>query len=271
MIGMHRGLVETLKNRLSTLFLCSRRWTIQLASLLVINSYFFPWLKRIPCFSLHCWSCPLSVFSCPLGALQSFAASHLIPLYTIGFLGLTGLLSGRLNCGWFCPFGLLQDLLYKMGVPKLKLNNRFGWARYMVLVFLVGIIPFFTLEDWFCRLCPAGTLGAGIPIILSDSLVRQLIGGMFVLKIAILAVFLVAMVFTKRPFCRFICPLGAIYSIFGYFTRFRLKVDLNKCIKCNRCQKVCPVDIKIYENPANSQCIRCLDCIKVCPVSAIKL
>ena len=268
---MHRNPVGIVTNWLGVLLLRSRRWTIQLGSFVVINSYFFPWLKRIPCSGLNCYACPAAVFACPIGALQQFAVIHQVPLYTLGILGLIGSLTGRLNCGWLCPFGLLQDCLHRIKVPKLRLSNRFGWIRYVVLVLLVGIIPYFTLETWFSKLCPMGTLEAGIPIIATNTDLRQSIGGMFALKIVILVLFLVWMVFTRRPFCRFACPLGAIYSLFNRFSSLQIKVDLDKCIECDRCQEVCPTDIKIYRDARSSQCIRCLDCIKACPVSAITL
>lgn len=271
MIFMHRDPVGIVFNRLGDLLLRSRRWAIQLGSLLAVNSYFLPWLKRIPCSGLNCYACPAAVFACPVGSLQQFAITHQIPLYTIGILGVVGTLTGRLNCGWFCPFGFLQDWLHKIKTPKLRLSNRFGWIRYVVLVLLVGVIPFITLEAWFSNLCPVGTLEAAIPIIATTAEFRALVGGMFAIKIGVLAVFLVSMVFIRRPFCRFVCPLGAIYSLFNRFSSLQIKVDAAKCTQCNKCQEVCPTEIKIYRDTRSSQCIRCLDCVKACPDSAIML
>ena len=256
-------------NWLVSLLFRSKREIIQAGSFLVLNSYFLPWLKRIPCLSLNCHACPLAVFGCPIGALQHFGSIHHFPFYTLGILGIVGSLVGRLQCAWFCPFGFLQELLYKAKVPKLSLGNNWSWIRYLVLVILVGLIPFFTMESWFCKLCPAGALEAGIPLILIEPELQQQIGWLFGLKIAILISFLSWMLFTKRPFCRFVCPLGAIYSLFNRFSALHLKVDQAKCEKCNLCQQVCPMDIRIYENPDSTQCIRCLECIEACPLGAI--
>jgi ferredoxin-type protein NapH len=271
MILVHRDPVGIATNWFGSLLLRSQRWVIQLVSLVITNAYFFPGLKRIPCVTLNCYSCPAAIFACPIGVLQNTAISRMLPLYTLGILGLMGSLFGRLSCGWFCPFGFLQDLLHKIKVPKWRLSNRWGWTRYAVLVVLVGLIPYLTLETWFSKLCPAGTLEAGIPLVLMDASLREQIGGMFFIKIAILVVFIAWMLFTTRPFCRFACPLGAILALFNRFSSFRIKVDAAKCTNCGECQKVCPTDIKIYEDVKSAQCVRCLECVKACPESAIKV
>ena len=76
---------------------------------------------------------------------------------------------------------------------------------------------------------------------------------------------------TRRPFCRWLCPLGALWSPFNPVSSFRLQVDQETCIQCNRCQQVCPTDIRVYENPAAGACIRCLECVRVCPVDCIEV
>jgi polyferredoxin len=89
------------------------------------------------------------------------------------------------------------------------------------------------------------------------------------LKVAILLFFLIWMVVSKRPFCRFVCPLGAIWSPFNRHSALLLDVDEERCTRCELCFEVCPMDIMVYEGPNSSQCIRCLECAKVCPVGAI--
>ena len=139
----------------------------------------------------------------------------------------------------------------------------------MVLFILVATVPLLTQELWFCKLCPAGTLEAGIPLVLTDAGLRAQIGNFFVLKLSILVAFIGAMMLIKRPFCRFACPLGAIYAPFNRHSVLHLEVDQDVCIKCDKCWDVCPVDIKIYEDANSPECIRCFECARVCPVSAI--
>jgi polyferredoxin len=67
------------------------------------------------------------------------------------------------------------------------------------------------------------------------------------------------------------CPLGAMWGLFNKISFVRMKVDNSRCLKCNLCQEVCPMDIKIYEDPNHFDCIRCLKCVYVCPQKIIEV
>lgn len=173
---------------------------------------------------------------------------------------MVGIVVGRMTCGWLCPFGFLQDLFFKMHSVKCRLPQRLNYLKYILLVALVIAVPYFTGEPWFSKLCPAGVLEAGIPLAMLDEQVRRQLGGMFWFKIGILSGFLVSFTFIKRPFCRAICPLGAIFSPFNAHSAYRLEFDEKECIHCDKCYRKCPVDIKVYESPNSADCIRCLEC-----------
>jgi ferredoxin-type protein NapH len=253
------------------LWLAKRRTAVQAISTLALNSYVTQRItKGLPCPALNCYACPAATFACPIGSIQHFVgARRKVPLYVLGVVGLVGALIGRASCGWFCPFGWLQELVYKLPVPKLRLPNRLNWTRYVILVVLVGVIPFITQEPWFCKLCPAGTLEGGIPMVLLSADLRALVGTLYWIKIGMLAVFLAWMSVTRRPFCRWVCPLGALWSPFNPVSAFRLHVEQNDCVHCNRCQEVCPVDIRVYDSPNAGACIRCLACVRACPQNCI--
>ncbi len=257
---------------LNWLALKARRWKIQLTSTILHNIPFFQsTTKAIIAPGFNCYSCPLATGACPIGTIQHFITVRETPLYTIGVLGAIGAVVGRMPCGFICPFGFFQDLLYKIKTPKIRVSNRFGWFKYVVLVTLVLIIPYITLEPWFCKLCPIGGLEAGIPWVIIDSGIRSAIGFMFFIKMAIVVIFVTAMIFIKRPFCRFFCPLGAIYSLFNRVSIVRMEVDEGLCAYCDLCKESCPMDLAIYEDPNSEQCIRCFECVKACPTGAISV
>lgn len=250
-----------------------KRRIIQIASLFLANSAFTGTLyqgpfKRFCVPFLHCYACPLARFSCPLGSLQHFIAIRQFPYYILGFIGFVGIVAGRFACGFLCPFGLFQELLYKIKSFKVKVPKLFGYLKYVVLIAMVPIV-YITGETWFCKVCPAGLLEGGIPQILIDNSLRGLVGWLFAMKWVILILTIGAAILIKRPFCRFFCPLGAIWGLLNRIAFFKLTVDKEKCTECGVCQKVCPTDVKFFEEPDSFDCVRCLKCKAACPQKAI--
>ena len=234
-------------------------WLLFLNSTLPLKFFDFP--------VLNCYSCPLAATSCPLGALQHFFALRRLPFYVAGELGVAGVLGGGLSCGWACPFGFFQDALYKLPTKKFKLDFKSAEAlRFMFLALMILLLfgAVLARTPLFCKLCPAGSLEAAIPIVATEASLRRRIGMLFYLKLAVLLKFVVLAVVSKRPFCRFACPLGAILSAFNPLSGVRLEVDELGCVRCERCEAVCPMRIKIYETPNSTRCIRCLKCLDAC-------
>ena len=168
---------------------------------------------------LSCYACPMAIFSCPIGSLQHFMAIRTVPFLLFGFLGLVGLTLGRMSCGWLCPFGFLQDMLYSIPGLKIEIPRALYNLKFLSLALLVFIIPFLTGAPWFSKLCPFGTLTAGIPWVLASVRTAETaqpaialgeLGPLFVVKLVILAGFLVLFVKASRPFCQTTCPLGAL-------------------------------------------------------------
>lgn len=235
----------------------------QIVASIFINSYYLaPLGKNIPLPIFNCYSCPLASFACPIGTLQHFLIIRHFPFLLLGILILSGILFGRYFCGWFCPFGALQDWLYKIKTFKIIINNKFSiYIRWTVFIILVIIIPYISLEPWFCKLCPAGTLEAGIPNILFKPQLRSLIRLLFVIKIIILIIFLISIIFISRAFCRFICPLGTVLSIFNKLSFYHLEIE-SSCSQCKLCKPKCPINIEVYKDPNSLECIRCLECVE---------
>ena len=266
----------------------TKRRLIQLYSALLFNSYLKGYItgdifkgatKNFCTPGLNCYSCPGAVTSCPLGALQnSFSASNkTAPYYMLGIIMLYGIIFGRWICGWLCPFGLLQDLLHKIKTPKLKKNRAtrvLSFFKYVILVLFVAVIPLlYMFRDFplpaFCKyICPAGTVGGAIGLLINPNNggMFAMLGPLFTWKFALAVSIIVGTVFIYRMFCRFICPLGALYGFFNKFSLFGIKLEKDKCINCGKCISVCEMDI---HHVGDHECINCGKCIGVCPTKAI--
>ncbi len=241
----------------------SIRKYVQMLSFVLYNPFGFTF-KYCPVPALNCYACPWALGACPIGSLQHFMVIKKIPFLLIGFFTLIGSTVGRLICGWACPIGWLQEMLYKIPTPKIKINcTQLRFFKYIVLLVLVLFIPYISGEPWFSKLCFVGTLEGGVPLAVTDKSIRQVIGPFFYGKLALTVVFLFSFIFSKRFFCRFVCPLGAIYSLFNRYSFLKLNVG-DGCTKCGRCQDICPMDLKVYEEPNSPECIRCFECT-ACP------
>jgi polyferredoxin len=234
----------------------NRRLAAQWGFFVLVNAGWLFSLKQVCVPVFNCYSCPIAAFSCPLGVLAHFSAWHAVPFVTLGLLGLFGAALGRLVCGWACPFGLFQDLLARLPTPKFRLPHPLRWLKYAVLVGLILIVPyFFGVKSplFFCRLCPVGTLESGLPGLFQGGTIPAA-------PLAIFVVLTGLMLFTVRPFCVSLCPLGALLSLCNRFSLYRMDVREEMCHHCNICERVCPVGIRIYDNANAAECIRCLDC-----------
>ncbi len=223
---------------------------------------------------LNCYSCPGAVGACPMGALQNalIDSKTRLPSYIFGIIILFGLLLGRTICGFLCPLGLGQELLYKIKSPKLKKSKAtrtLSYLKYVVLVLLVVILPIMFAVPGFCEyICPAGTFEGGVGLLSNENNYGSLgmLGPLFTWKFIVLVAVVVLSVFVFRVFCRFLCPLGALYGFFCRLAMLGIKLDKTKCTDCGLCVSVCKMDIK---RVGDHECISCGACISVCPSKAI--
>ncbi len=216
----------------------------------------------------HCYACPLATFACPIGVIAQFSALHLFPFIAIGLLAAVGILLGAVICGWVCPFGLLQDLAAKVPTPRVKIPQWMGHFRYVMLVGAVVLIPWFFGEShplFICRICPAGGIEKAVPDMAAAAVQGNPIPWPNAIKIAIIALFFITIFFTIRPWCRVLCPLGAIFGFFNRFSMVKMKLDDHACTHCGRCKTLCKYGIQPDQDPNSDNCLRCLECTQCAP------
>ena len=229
---------------------------------------------------LNCYSCPGAVGACPLGSLQNAlsATPHRLPYYVFGILFLWGFLFGRWICGFLCPFGLFQDLLYKIPTPKIKkspVTRVLTALKYVILVLFAVILPLlYAFRDFplpaFCKyICPAGTIGGALGLLSNEANTEMfgMLGPLFTWKFVLAVAFTVSVIFLYRAFCRFFCPLGALYGLFNRIALFGVKLDRSRCTDCGICYSKCKMDIR---SVGDRECISCGDCVASCPTGAIR-
>ena len=240
-------------------------------------------LKRFCVPGMNCYSCPGALGACPIGALQASFTGRKVkfPFYVLGFLLLIGVLVGRFICGWLCLFGLIRELLYKIPTKKIVIPEKWDGPlrkiKYAVLLILVILLPIILRDEtglsvpYFCSwLCPVGTLEAGLPLVLLNKGLRSAAHFLYVWKLGILGLVLLASVFIHRPFCKYLCPLGAFYALFARVSFLKIRLEKEKCIACGACEKCCDMQVKPQLDPNSAECIRCGKCVAACPAGALK-
>ncbi|KXO17004.1 4Fe-4S binding domain protein [Clostridiales bacterium KA00134] len=235
--------------------------------------------KKVCVPGLNCYSCPGAAGACPIGAFQAVVGSSKFSFayYITGFLILLGMLLGRFICGFMCPFGWFQDLVHK--IPSKKFSTKklhyLKYLKYVIFLVMVLALPILVTNElgmgnpFFCKyLCPQGVLEGAIPLSIKNAGIRAALGKLFSWKLSLLIAVLGFSIFTYRPFCKFICPLGAFYAVMNKFSFLQMFVN-EKCVSCGKCKRVCPMDVDVVKNPNSAECIRCGVCIKSCPTKAI--
>lgn len=268
----------------------SQRRLIQLYAALLYNAHAKGFIKgeiytgpmKAVCVpGLNCYSCPGAVGACPLGSLQNALASSgkRAPYYVIGILLLFGIMLGRTICGYLCPIGLLQELLHKIPtrkIPKSRVTRALSYLKYVILAVFVFAVPlWYGFKDYplpaFCKyICPAGTLQGAVLLLAHpvNADAYGMLGALFIHKMLILIALLLLCIFMYRAFCRFLCPLGAIYSLFARMAIVGVRVEKSACVQCGRCLHHCKMDVK---HVGDHECIQCGECIDACPTQAITL
>ncbi|MFB3881510.1 MAG: 4Fe-4S binding protein [Armatimonadota bacterium] len=268
------------------------RFKVQLAALIAFNGYVWaPWGRFVCVPVLNCYACSIATTACPIGTITAFAIFQQVPFYVIGALGLAGATVGRAFCGWGCPFGLVQDLLYRIRAWRWRLPRGANALKYVLLVVLVVAVPFVLAGgsqedasdrivrqstgaiDYCALVCPVGTLEAGLPSLMISKAVRADMSWRSWLKLSVLAMVIGLSIVSRRGFCRTLCPLGALMAGASRLSLLRLETDLRRCTHCGACVAACPTRARQVPDgrrpkEATAECVDCLDCVAACPEPA---
>ena len=163
-----------------------------------------------------------------------------------------GWVSNKAICGWVCPFGLLQDLLHRVPLPKwrpsFRLTNSVRVGAFVALV--VGLVV--AGLDWIGKVDPFGLFSLNLtPLV-----------------VAFVVVLLIAALFVYRPWCRFLCPFGLVSWLLEQVSLLRPRIDREACKECKVCVRACPTAAMadIYEGKKlHADCFACGACIAACP------
>ncbi len=119
-----------------------RFYTAVIAAWLMNLNMFGISLKKFCTPGFNCHGCPWATMACPIGIFSFSSAVHQLPALAISSILAVGLVFGRMACGFICPFGLIQELLYRIPSPKLKLPKIFRYGKYAFLLLFVFLLPF---------------------------------------------------------------------------------------------------------------------------------
>ncbi|MBO5544598.1 MAG: 4Fe-4S binding protein, partial [Oscillospiraceae bacterium] len=269
----------------------SKRKLIQLYSALLYNAHLRGFItgeiyqgkaKAVCVPGFNCYSCPGAAGACPLGSIQNALAwsGHRAGWYVLGIIMIFGLSLGRTICGWLCPMGLLQELLHMIPTPKMKkssVTRALSYLKYIILAVFAAAIPMWygvahdLAVPGFCKyICPAGTFEGAIGLLSNPNNTGyfSMLKILFTRKFVIMLIIGLACVFCYRSFCRFICPLGAIYGLFNRLALVSVKVDENRCNSCGACVRSCRMDVR---HVGDHECINCAKCMSSCSQNALSL
>ena len=244
--------------------------------------------------------------------IQFIGQQGMFPYIAIGVILIVPVLVGRSFCGWICPFGFVQDLFaltpIRKRYPSKKTDQRLKSIKYVILfvvLFLVawlGIWTFLGIDEglrtavglpfataFWATINPASTFFVIIPYLYHFGIVSPILtqwnppfiawGWPMYLRLGFLVVILFMALFITRPFCRYLCPTGAMMGLVGQFSFLTVSRSATECLgpTCDspRCKQSCPVGIDVMAKPFgpihDPECLLCLDCVAKCGHDSVKV
>lgn len=213
---------------------------------------------------LHCYACPWAITVCPIGLVQNLVIFGTVPFFWLGAMIAYGVVAARGFCGWFCPFGTLNDLL---SFRKVRIRASLSYGKFVVLG--ATLVAAWALTDTlFCKLCPAASIEASLPYLF---LGVAKVNAPFLIHMATLAATVLGMVLIARFWCRYLCPMGAVLALFNRVSLLRLEWRRSDCTGCEACVSACPMGVDPRSEHDGHNCIKCGECAAACPPDSLSL
>ncbi len=197
---------------------------------------------------LNCYSCPGAAGACPVGSIPGGGGLFQVPLFLLHYRHPHPLwgAAGAVHLRFPLPIRVVSGAFAQDPIPQAfhqKLKP-LRYLKYAVLLVMVVLLPLLAVNElgmgdpFFCKyLCPQGVLEGAIPLSLTNAGIRAALGKLFTWKACILLAVIVGSVVFYRPFCKWLCPLGAFYALLNKVSLFQMRVDTHKCVSCGACAK----------------------------------
>ncbi len=214
----------------------------------------------------------------PIGALVSFKnwlvngqVDPVHPAALVLFLTFMAmaLLTRKSFCSWLCPVGTIEEVLWKIGQRIFgRLWQPWPWfdrllqsLKYLLLLFFAKLILF----DM-----PAAALKGFLAApywAIADIKMLYFFVGLAGIPLLTIVLLLVLSLFLRNPWCRYLCPYGALLGILSVFSPARIRRDAAICIDCGSCRRVCPARLPVDKKVQvlSPECTGCLTCVENCP------
>jgi polyferredoxin len=199
---------------------------------------------------------------CPIGSIQNVTVgltdpNYAVPYYVIATFVLplaAALFFGRVYCAGVCPLGAIQELmtLRPIEVPR-RLDRALGWLKwiYLGLAIYYAVLPAVDRDFVICRFDPFVGL-------------FRFTGAAWLLMVG--GLLLVAGIFIGRPYCRWLCPYGALLSVFSRYAWRSFSITPDRELDCGLCNDACPYGAIEERRAVRTDCFACGRCYRSCPV-----
>ena len=175
---------------------------------------------------------------------------------------LLSLIVGNFFCGWVCPYGAAQEFFGSIGNKIFKrkyktpqsIQKYLQFSRYIIMVLTVagiGVMFFETINS------------KKLFMFIGENFSNVIVS----ISLIIMGCFLIISMLFERPFCNYLCIDATKFGIASLTRVFTIKRKQASCIKCGKCNRVCPMNISVLDknNIRSPQCINCFECISACP------